>query len=871
METKLLLPFSFTFFSVLSRRRRRSLCLSSPFSFLPSILLHMTHLLLRSGASLFPGLLRISCSVTPEAAEAAEARVTKAEELAAAALKEAPALLPPLKSAAAVAAASLNASELLSRVAVAVSVGSTDLLVFAHKVNEGEKRFFCFFLFSSAVSHLSLTSSLPSFLPSSTSPIQSKAALVYKTLLSHGKTIASVSVGAVKDAISTAPLSSFELSLLSSAAFAQAAAVAGWFHLNQSTFLSVDPFDASSSTQTDCVVARVLDDGSTAAASDVMLVSCRVAASRLRRVAFDTGAGDENEGNLDLAELSASVRGKIACVLPTLEEVLLVDAVPRMEGDQVLVEAWAEAVGENFSTSSISSFSSSRFWLRAIPRIEVEDDCGDGEELLFATSEKGKREGKLVPPGALLASPAFLGNGGNNNFLLGAFLSALTSSTFSELWGGKPLAVEGTARLVPRPPAAPFGRPPGMDAAAAAGGFVASFSWAGAGAAAASSGAPAPLAAAMSAAAFPVDLSEYKISPLVFDVPAEAAKPSELLASSGASAAGETETTAANAAALRERKSRRPVVEPSAALLSALAAAAEAAAAAAEESKQRRELQLKVASSTTTATMILTKQAPMKRKKLGSIRLPVSSGVYAFRRKRVVLKGVRASEFCGGMFAGGGGGGGAGGAKKKGGVGGGGGKAPAAAKRKAPAAAAGGGGEGASANAAAPAAAAPAKKAKAPKAPEDPAAVAAAVAKLRAYFAAGEQAKLTNDELKAFLKSSGKTVGGTKPALIERALGAIGGSGGGGGGAAAVEAAPAVAAAPAPAAVVAVVEEVAAAPAAPVPTAVVVEAGAAISAAPEAVFEPGEPELEEAKPATAAAAAPPLPPQAPPLSPVAAN
>ena len=97
----------------------------------------MSLLLLRSpGGSLFPGILRISAAVTLEAAEAAEARANEAAELARAALEgnEVPSLLPPLKSAAAVAAADLNASPLLSRVAVAVAVGSTDLLVFAHKV-----------------------------------------------------------------------------------------------------------------------------------------------------------------------------------------------------------------------------------------------------------------------------------------------------------------------------------------------------------------------------------------------------------------------------------------------------------------------------------------------------------------------------------------------------------------------------------------------------------------------------------------------------------------------------------------------------------------------------------------------------------------
>lgn len=95
-------------------------------------------LLLRSqGGSLFPGIIRIAASVTPEAAEAAEARAKEAAELAEAALKgnEAPSLLPPLKSAAAVAASKLNASPLLSRVSVAVPMGSTDLLVFVHKVS----------------------------------------------------------------------------------------------------------------------------------------------------------------------------------------------------------------------------------------------------------------------------------------------------------------------------------------------------------------------------------------------------------------------------------------------------------------------------------------------------------------------------------------------------------------------------------------------------------------------------------------------------------------------------------------------------------------------------------------------------------------
>lgn len=96
-------------------------------------------LLLRSqGASLFPGLLRITASVTLEAVEAAEACAKEAADRAAAALdsSEVPSLLPPLKSPAAVAAAALNASQLLSGVAVAVPVGSTELLVFAHKVTE---------------------------------------------------------------------------------------------------------------------------------------------------------------------------------------------------------------------------------------------------------------------------------------------------------------------------------------------------------------------------------------------------------------------------------------------------------------------------------------------------------------------------------------------------------------------------------------------------------------------------------------------------------------------------------------------------------------------------------------------------------------
>ena len=97
-------------------------------------------LILRSqGGSLFPGILRIAASVTPEAAEAAEARAKEAAELAEAALKgkneAAPSQLPPLKSAAAVAASELNASPLLCRVAVSVPVGSTDLLVFVHKVS----------------------------------------------------------------------------------------------------------------------------------------------------------------------------------------------------------------------------------------------------------------------------------------------------------------------------------------------------------------------------------------------------------------------------------------------------------------------------------------------------------------------------------------------------------------------------------------------------------------------------------------------------------------------------------------------------------------------------------------------------------------
>ena len=241
---------------------------------------------------------------------------------------------------------------------------------------------------------------------------QAKAALVYKTLLSQGKAIAKVTVGAVKDSICPAPLSSFELSLFSSAAFARAAAAAGWRALNQSTFLSVDPLlpsDSSSSAPSpsfsgDCVVARVLDDGATAAAPDALLVRCRVSTSRLRRPSFleggddgGGGGGGIGEGEIDLFKVSASVRGKVACVLPTLEEVLLVDAVPRVEGDDVLVSAWEEAVGaggNGESSSCSSSFSSSPFWLRAIPRIEVEDDCGDGEELSFATSDA-----ELAPSG----------------------------------------------------------------------------------------------------------------------------------------------------------------------------------------------------------------------------------------------------------------------------------------------------------------------------------------------------------------------------------------------------------------------------------------------------------------------------------------
>ena len=346
---------------------------------------------------------------------------------------------------------------------------------------------------------------------------QAKAALVYKTLLSQGKAIAKVTVGAVKDSICPAPLSSFELSLFSSAAFARAAAAAGWRALNQSTFLSVDPLlpsDSSSSAPSpsfsgDCVVARVLDDGATAAAPDALLVRCRVSTSRLRRPSFleggddgGGGGGGIGEGEIDLFKVSASVRGKVACVLPTLEEVLLVDAVPRVEGDDVLVSAWEEAVGaggNGESSSCSSSFSSSPFWLRAIPRIEVEDDCGDGEELSFATSEKGKREGKLVPPAALLAAPARsslplagasrAGGGGNggvgvggSNYLIGAFLSALASPAFSDLWGGQPLAFEGTARLIPRPPAPLFGRPSfgagaAKGAAAARSSFATSFSW----------------------------------------------------------------------------------------------------------------------------------------------------------------------------------------------------------------------------------------------------------------------------------------------------------------------------------------------------------------------------------------------------------
>lgn len=188
-----------------------------------------------------------------------------------------------------------------------------------------------------------------------------------------------------------------------------------------------------------------------AAAPDALLVRCRVSASRLRRASFDgddnDGEGDNSgeNGEIDVSRISASVRGKVACVLPMLEEVLLVDAAPRMEGDDVLVSAWAEAVGGNSTSSSpcSSSFSSSRFWLRAIPRIMIDDVCGDGEELIFATSEKGKRAGRLVPPAALLVSPA-LGSlprgcqsgGGGDNFLLGAFLSALTSPSLSDLWGG---------------------------------------------------------------------------------------------------------------------------------------------------------------------------------------------------------------------------------------------------------------------------------------------------------------------------------------------------------------------------------------------------------------------------------------------------
>ena len=111
-------------------------------------------LLLRAGASLFPGLLRISASVTVESAEAVEARAKERADQAAAVVEGtgAPSLLPPSKPAAAVAAAQLNASQLLSRVAVAVAVGTTELLVFTHKVRderrkrEREREGACFFL-----------------------------------------------------------------------------------------------------------------------------------------------------------------------------------------------------------------------------------------------------------------------------------------------------------------------------------------------------------------------------------------------------------------------------------------------------------------------------------------------------------------------------------------------------------------------------------------------------------------------------------------------------------------------------------------------------------------------------------------------------
>jgi hypothetical protein len=857
----------------------------------------MSLFLLRSpGGSLFPGILRIAASVTPEAAKAAETRASEAAELAKAALEgnEAPTLLPPLKSAAAVAASELNASPLFSRVAVAVPVGYTELLVFVHKVSRTKRRekrrrkrprservFF-----SLSLSNCSLFFST-SFSPLLLSLQQAKAARVYKTLLSQGKALAEVTVGAVKDSICTAPLSSFELSLFSSAAFAQAAAAAGWHALNRSTFLSLDPIASCSSSSSsssasspgDCVIARVLDDGASAAAPDAMLMRCSVSVSRFRRASFagggyDGGSGGDNGDNeIDLSRISASVRGQVAYVMPTLEEVLLVDAVPRMEGDGVLVSAWAEAIGSggrnkngnggHSTPACFSSFASSRFWLRAIPRIEVEDDCGDEEELSFATSHKGKREGKLVPPAALLAAPALSslplaaagragggggGGGGGGTSLLGAFLSALISPAFSELWGGQPLAVEGTARLAPRPSAPLLGRPSfgaasaAQGAAAAGSTFAASFSWASSStsssAAVAASSASTPAAAPLPAA-FPVDLGEYKVSPLPFDVPAEAVDPSTLLSA----AAGDTGAPSSETTATGKRKPRRRAVEPSLALRFALAAAVKAAAAAAAETRQRREFQqrpMKAAAAAPTAPTASTQTSKPAKKKLGPMRLPVPSNLAAFRRKGVTLVGVRVGGFWGGIFAGGM-------STKKGG--GAGGKAPAgASKRKAPAAAAvvaNDGGETSDA---------PAKKSMAPKrvaAVEDPAAVAAAVAKVRAALAAGEQAtKLTNDELKAFLKSAGKTVGGNKAALIERALGVVGSGGGGGAGGGRDGGPAARAAAPAPA--------------------VPVEAAAAAAAAPDAVIEPRAPALEDAKPETALPPLPPPPPRPPPPPPQAA-
>ena len=330
-------------------------------------------LLLRAGAPLIPGLVRVSVHPSPEAVEAWRGR----PHLPGA---------PPKRSPAAEAAdrvASLLAASPAAGAAVPLPCGATTVVVYCLKVLEGVPRWR-----RGAVPSLPCSPSSQLARPRSSLSLHSQphVVAVFKALAT-GAPAAGLAIGDVKTSVSLVPPPLPEAGRALLGAVAAGLAAAGWWVSGGPpgedagvglTLLDTAPA-ACAGPLLSCTVLRLASAAPRPPAD--LALTLTASAGRARRLA----AASLGEGAIATTPAAArtELAGTRCCALPDFAPVIVVDAWARYEGDEALVAAWDAVLGGGGAAGPPS------LWVWVIP-----DD--------------GREDEGPPTPGALCAPPAAL-------------------------------------------------------------------------------------------------------------------------------------------------------------------------------------------------------------------------------------------------------------------------------------------------------------------------------------------------------------------------------------------------------------------------------------------------------------------------------